>query len=53
VEPIEERTPGRCRLATCRRILDVGADETYDGIATKRAYVHEPELELMRDLGTG
>ena len=35
MELIEERTLGLGWLETCRRILDAGADETYDGIATK------------------
>jgi thymidylate synthase len=35
VELVEERTLGLGWLETCRRILAHGADETYDGIATK------------------
>ena len=35
MELVEEQTLGLGWLETCRRILDGGADETYDGIATK------------------
>ncbi len=35
METIEERTLGDAWLETCRRILDQGADATYDGAVTK------------------
>lgn len=32
---LDERTLGHAWLAICKKILDEGADETYDGLATK------------------
>ncbi len=57
MELIEERTLGLGWLETCRRILARGADETYDGIATKELALltlavaePDPEDELIAEL---
>ena len=54
---IEERTLGLGWLETCRRILADGADETYDGIATKELALltlavaePDPDDELIAEL---
>lgn len=57
MELIEERTLGLGWLESCRRILDTGADETYDGIATKELALltlaiaePDPDDELIAEL---
>jgi thymidylate synthase len=57
VELVEERTLGLGWLETCRRIFARGADQTYDGIATKELALltlvvaePDPEDELIAEL---